>query len=240
MPLMWGALVTERHLNKGETLFERYLARCGYDNYDYERMNLNPPKKPDYLIRTDYGEVVVEVESFETRGLFENPPLQAAVSRPLDRALAPVRNAIYHGAQQLKGIRGRALVVVLANPENRILPLDPLQVISAMYGDLEWTGPDDQPLSGDWHVGRNGRLHRVNQEGIAHGYHDYLSAIAVVRVAENVKAWADAWWEERGASYESPSEAVRDIRAAEAVDAPARPPNVPGAVDHLGSGDRNG
>jgi hypothetical protein len=214
--------VAAHQVNEGESLFEQYLARSRYNDYDYEPTDLNPPKKPDYLIRTAYGEVVVEVESFETRGLFENPPLQAVESQPLERALVPIRNAIRNGAQQLKGIKGRALVVVLANPKDRILPLDPLSVISAMYGDLHWTAPDDQPLSGDWHVVRNGRLHRLNERGGgAHGYHDYISGIAVVRVAENVKAWAQAWWEEHSALYESPAAAAPDLRVAEAVEAPA-------------------
>lgn len=207
-------------MNQGECLFEQYLAHSGYNDFDYERTDLNPPKKPDYLVRTAHGEVVVELESFEVKGLFENLPLQEVASQPIDRALIPVWKAIYHGAQQLKGIRDRALVVVLANPKNRILPLDPLQVISAMYGDLGWADSDNQPLSADWHVGRNGRLHRVNERGVAHGYHDYISAVAVVRVGENVKTWAEEWWKEHGASYQSPAAAIPDLRAAEATGAP--------------------
>jgi len=212
--------VASRHMNKGESLFEQYLARWGYIDYDYERDDLNPPKKPDYLIRTGGREVVAEVESFQTKGLFEGLPPETIASQSLKQALKPIRGAITHGAEQLKGIDGRPLVVVLVNPEARPLPLDPAHLISAMYGDLEFTGPADQPLSGKWHVERNGRLYRVNEQGVAHGNHEYISAIAVVRVAESVRAWADAWWDEHSALYESPAAAIADIRAAEAIEAP--------------------
>jgi hypothetical protein len=49
--------------NKGEALFERYLDHWGYGDYEHHPELL---KKPNYLIRTEFGEVVVEVKSFDT------------------------------------------------------------------------------------------------------------------------------------------------------------------------------
>lgn len=54
--------------------------------------------------------------------------------RSLTRTLKPVRDRMAKAAQQLKGISGRPLVVVLGNPGNR-MPLSAPNVISAMYGD---------------------------------------------------------------------------------------------------------
>ena len=43
--------------NWGEALFKRYLAAWGYSDVEYEPEWLNPPKKPDFLIKTAWGEV---------------------------------------------------------------------------------------------------------------------------------------------------------------------------------------
>jgi hypothetical protein len=205
--------------NAGEALFKRYLYRWGYDDFKYHTDWLNPPKKPDFLINTPYGEVVVEVESFTTWGLFENAKPGMALSRSLKQGLAPVRRAISHAAEQLKGIEGRPLIVVLANPLNRPIPLEQPMIVSAMYGDLEYAFPAESDEPGYWRPGRNGRLHLVDDRGVARGNHDYVSAVAVVREGLNQKAWAEAWWRDHESSYESPLAAIPDFEAA-CADAP--------------------
>lgn len=205
--------------NAGEVLFQRYLQRWGYNDFKYHADWLNPPKKPDYLVNTPQGEVVVEVESFITWGLFEDAKPGTALSQPLKKGLAPVRRAISHAAEQLKGIEERPLVAVLANPLNRPLPLEQPMIVSAMYGDLEFVFPSEPHEPGYWRPGRNGRLHLADDRGAARGNHDYISAVAVVREGQNQKAWADAWWQEHESSYESPLAAIPDFNAAYA-DAP--------------------
>lgn len=197
--------------NQGEELFKLYLDQWGYTDYERQVEWLNPPKKPDFLVRTPLGEPIVELKSFTTSGLFEDAPVGVVQSRPLVKALGPIRSAIKAAAEQLKGIEDRPLVVVLANPENLPLPLNPAMVISAMYGDLAYTfgGPGE---SEGWSLGRNGRLYVADGQGYERGFHDYVSAVALI--SDGVKAWGETWWDEHGASYESPAAALPDFEAA--------------------------
>ncbi len=169
-----------RPKNGGELLFERYLAQRGYGDYEHQPDWLNPPKKPDYLIRTASSEVAAEVKSFETWGLFERLEDGLIATQTFTKTLKPVRDRISKAAGQLKGITGRPLVVVLDNPGNR-MPLSPPNVIFAMYGDPEFVFPLDRAQPGFWQVGLNGELRLVNERGVAHGSHGHLSAVAVLR-----------------------------------------------------------
>jgi hypothetical protein len=175
--------------NRGEALFEQYLAQRGYSDYEHHPDWLNPPKKPDYLIRTAFGEVVVEVKSFQTWGLLADLKDEPSAIQSLTETLEPVREAIKHAAKQLKGIRERPLIVVLDNPDNRI-PLTDYYVRSAMYGELNCTIPMDGRRHAYWYFGRNARLYIVGDRGLAHGNHDYISAVAVIR--EGLSVGGDA------------------------------------------------
>ena len=135
---------------------------------------------PDYLIRTATGDVVAEVKSFESWGLFQNLEEGLIATQTITKTLKPVRDRISKAAGQLRGITGRPLVVVLDNPGNR-MPLSPPNVIFAMYGDPEFVFPADREQPGFWQPGSNGELHLVNERGIEHGSHAHLSAIAVLR-----------------------------------------------------------
>jgi hypothetical protein len=172
--------VSPNEQNWGEALFRRYLAAWGYRDVEYEPEWLNPPKKPDFLIKTAWGEVVVEVETFETWGLLTGLRDGMFAMQTLTKTLRPIRRAISHAAEQLKGIEDRPLVVVLANPDNRV-PLSSRFVMAAMYGDPEYVFPADRTQPSFWQAGRNGRLYLVNERGIAHGNHAYVSAVAVLR-----------------------------------------------------------
>jgi len=166
--------------NIGEVLFERYLAHWGYGDYEHHSEWLNPPKKPDYLIRTKFGEVVVEVKSFDTWGLLEKLKDEPFAMESLEETLDPIREAIKEATKQLKGIEGRPLVIGLASPDNRV-PVSPYYLISAMYGELELPVSLDQARSEQWRTGRNGRLYIPDGRGVERGFHPYVSAIAVIR-----------------------------------------------------------
>ena len=161
-------------------LFERYLAQWGYGGYERHPEWLNPPKKPDYLVRSDFGEVVVEVKSFDTWGLLEKLKDEPFAMESLEETLSPIREAIKEAAKQLKGIEARPLVVALASPDNRI-PVGAHYIISAMYGELELPVPLDQARSEQWRTGRNGRLYIPDGRGVKRGFHPYVSAVAVIR-----------------------------------------------------------
>jgi len=61
------------------------------------------------------------------------------------------------------------------------MPLSPLDVIFAMYGDPEYVFPADRAQPGFWHASRNGELDLASDRGARHGSHAHLSAIAVLR-----------------------------------------------------------
>jgi hypothetical protein len=72
---------------RGEVLFKQYLARCGYRDYEYEAGWLHPPKKPDFLLKT---------APFAMQTHTKTP--------------TPIRRAMSHAVEQMKGIEGRPLV----------------------------------------------------------------------------------------------------------------------------------
>jgi len=104
--------------------------------------------------------------------------------------LKAVRRKISAGAEQLKGIEGYPLMVVLANPRNSWVPLEGPMFIGALYGDMQASFAPDGDLF--FHSGRNGRLHVTEPDGSAHGNHPYLSAVAVLRFVYPQAAWAAA------------------------------------------------
>jgi hypothetical protein len=186
----------------GEALFERYLKANGYDILAYES-DLGTAKRPDYLVRAAEHEVVVEVESFNTP--IPLTPRSGAVS--MVPQLKAVRGKIKAGAEQLKGIEGYPLVVVLANPRNLWVPLEGPMFIGALFGDMQASfAPDDGIF---FHAGRNGRLHVKESDGSVRGYHSYLSAVAVLRFVYPKAAWASAMQQSQQVGNDDPLSIVR-------------------------------
>lgn len=188
----------------GEALFERYLKANGYDVLAYEP-DLGTAKRPDYLVRATGQEVVVEVESFNTPPMPLTPPNDFVDMRP---KLKMVRNKITAGAAQLKGIGGRPLVVVLANPRNSWVPLEGPMFLGALFGDPQARLTADGAMV--FGSGRNGRLHVKELDGSVHGNHPYLSAVAVLRFVYPQDAWAEAMAQSKAAGSDDLLAIVRD------------------------------
>jgi hypothetical protein len=203
---MAGSIVVTMIGDPGEALFRRYLDGAGYEILAYEP-DLGTPKRPDFLVRADGREVVVEVESFGTPPLPVSPRSGCVTMVPQLRA---VRNKISAGAGQLKGIKGRPLVVVLANPRNSSVPLEGPMFISALFGDMNVSFTPDGGLL--FQAGRNGRLHVREPDGSVHGNHPYLSAVAVLRHIYPQAAWATAMRHSQDAGNTSPLAVVREAQ----------------------------
>jgi hypothetical protein len=171
----------------GEALFERYLKASGYDILAREP-DLGTSKRPDFLIRAAEHEVVVEVKSFNTPPLLPTPPRSGFVS--MAPQLRSVRTKIKAGAEQLKGIENRPLVVLLANPRNSWVPLEGAMFLGALFGDPQAVFTPEGGIA--FGSGRNGRLHVTEPDGSVRGNHPYLSAVAVLRFCYPQDAWADA------------------------------------------------
>ena len=192
----------------GEALFRRYLKDNGYDVLAYEP-DLGTPKRPDFLVRAAGREVVVEVESFDTPPMPGTLPSEHVDMTPRLRA---VRDKITAGARQLKGITGRPLVVVVANPRNSWEPLEGPMFIGALFGDpqVRLTPGGGMGLGS----GRNGRLQVKEPDGSVHGNHPYLSAVAVLRFVYPKHAWAAAMAQSPAAGTDDLLAIMRDARHA--------------------------
>lgn len=188
----------------GEALFERYAAENEYKILD-RHPDLGTRKRPDYLVLAAGVEVVVEVESFNLPSAASVGDVALLDMRP---ELKKVRNKITAGAEQLKGIDGYPLVVVLANPNNARLPLEGPMFEGALYGDAVTTIDADGET--DMRFGRNGRLHVTELDGSMRGNHPYLSAVAVLRRSYSDVAHAAAMQASQSLGYENILATVRE------------------------------
>ena len=178
-----------------EERFAHYMDERGY-SYEYEP-DLGIPDRPEYKIDASGVVLAAEVKSFETYGIFEDPVIGQVRTRSLTEALKPVRRQIREAAGQLRNLqdRGWPLVVVLANPAGRPIPLEPAMVIAAMYGDLSLQAPvEEDGTVGEFRsvLGRNGKL-RAD--------HAYISAVAVMRRRDHADAWFAQWYDEHRDEY---------------------------------------
>jgi hypothetical protein len=130
------------------------------------------------------------------------------------RELGPIRTRIGNGAKQLRGIAGRPLVVLLTSPMDPLVPLSCMDVIEAMYGDLDVRFEADGPPRA--HLGANAKLRIVEPDGSAHGNHSYLRAVAVLRCAPATERQIAVWLTQNIRDYRSDLAAFTDaLRYAE-------------------------
>src|SRR4051794_20664338 len=98
-------------VTESERWFERYLAAAGYE-WQHEP-DLGVPTRADYLVRSEAGNVVVEVKEFDAPAAFSTRPGRAFVLSPKEE-FGQVRRLIRRAAPQLKPLaeRGWPLVAV--------------------------------------------------------------------------------------------------------------------------------
>jgi len=206
-PEPWDAGLHER--NPAEARFEHYLRELEYDFVHHP--DLGNGKHPDYLVQGLNQEFVCEVKSFNTAGAFQAAQVG---TRSQKEILAPIRNLIKQASKQLKGIRDRPLVVVLANPRACPVPLGPFSVMAAMYGDVTIEIPvSGEEVTGDvtWTTGDNRRLYVVDPETGEQvgGHHEYISAVAILRQEDLAfREWSRQWKEQNRVFSDATKEAV--------------------------------
>lgn len=200
--------------DEAEARFIRYLTERGY-GFEHEP-DLGIQARPDFSIDAAGQPVVAEVKAFASLGLFKDLSVGTLGTRSIKEALKPVRSQISTAAEQLRELRdsGLPLVVVLANPAGRPIPLEPYLVISAMYGDMEIQAPlrHDGSL-GDVRsvLGRNGKL--TND-------HSYISAVAVIRREVYAAQWAATWFDEHRPDFGGDTTAMITAFSEASKDAP--------------------
>ncbi|MFI7033682.1 hypothetical protein ACIBK1_33625 [Microbispora rosea] len=191
-----------------EDWFDQYLVERGYTwQVEPDVGLLGRIKNPDRLVSAHGFEVVCEVKSFNTPGLFADAEFRRSEdgnrvagpkSRSMKDALKPLRSQIKQAAAQLKAAQslGHPLMVVMANPMNCPVPSDDMSLMAAMYGDHELHGtldPDTGEIA-EWTMtlGRNGKLTMD---------HPYVSAVAWLHHQDRAVAWYGVWMDENRAQY---------------------------------------
>lgn len=145
-----------------EKRFERYLEAHGH-LFEHEP-NLGTHFKPDYKVPVTGTDVVVEVKEFKTNWLSER--LSSIGSTDAGRPVRAVRKGVRRAVEQLSELAGRGLplVIVISNPHQADVDLDPERVWAMLYYD-------DGPL----------------QDNRA----DFVSAIAILQRRTAEQEWAD-------------------------------------------------
>lgn len=176
---------------ESEEWFDVYVRANGHDPGEPEP-DLGVPKRPDRLISWAGHQAVCEIKEFDTSALDRR--LSAAGERlgPVmvssSEDLGPVRRAVKSAAAQLRPLQesGYPLVVVIANPGSYHVNLDARQVIYALYGDPEIrfevnteTGASEGPIRTG--AGGGGRLRWLRRDGSEELFHEYISAVAILR-----------------------------------------------------------
>ena len=144
-------------LNKAEQRFAAYLDDYGF-GWKYEpdyQEELGLPQRlvttPDFLIERDGHRAVAEVRQFETTALADQMSStgRAGVVGP-EKLFGAQRSAMFEKAKQLRPLAGAGvpLLVVLANPLQRLVPLDDFHVQAAMWGNPGVVIPIDTTSGG--------------------------------------------------------------------------------------------
>ena len=168
-------------MTDGDRLFQRYLRNRGLDGADEHEPDLGGPPCPDFLVRHAGGEVLFEVKSIERTPLqakmeLFGPARQSFTMGP-DEVHKPIRSAIKAAARQLKPYQraGRALVVVITNPNGVPVDLSEPTVLGAMYGDPGYVVTIDPATGGATGEGRMA----FTRNGKLTADHRYLSGVVV-------------------------------------------------------------
>jgi hypothetical protein len=131
----------------GEEFFENYCMLNGYlaehDVNWRERFGVDTEKNPDYLIDRVGDRAIVEVKHFETTRVTERLLAESgrAVWWTQAESFGTIQSAVRYAAEeqlaQFAGL-GIPLVVALTNPLQADVSFDPEDVVSALFGRVEW------------------------------------------------------------------------------------------------------
>jgi hypothetical protein len=147
---------------RSEKRLERYLEAQGHA-FEFEP-DLGTHFKPDYKVALAATDIVVEVKEFKTNWLTER--LSSIGSTDAGRPTRAVRKGVRRAVEQLSELAGRGLplVIVVSNPHQADVDLDPERVWATLYYD-------DGPL----------------QDNRA----DHVSAIAILQRRTAAQDWSE-------------------------------------------------
>jgi hypothetical protein len=211
-------------LNPAEQRFTAYLTEHGYrwqHEPDYQiELGLaeRPETNPDFLIERNGGRAVAEVRQFETTALQDrlSKSGRAGVLAP-QQLFGPQRFAMFEKAEQLRPLAGAGvpLLVVLANPLDKLVMLDDFHVQAAMWGNPNYVIPIDTTTGGPaeghesyFRLEDYGAFASPVMEGgevVAwENRHSHVTAVVVL----HERSYSDDWREEILARYRAPDRSI--------------------------------
>jgi hypothetical protein len=193
-------------MTDGDRMLQCYLRDRRLSGSDDHEPDLGGPTVPDFLVRYDGGEMLLEVKSFERSRLADRAAV-AGRSRAFmmgsKEIYGPIRSAVREAARQLKPHQaaGRALVVVLANPKQLAIDLRDFIICGALYGDPAATFSVD-PSTG---AAREKPSIALTRDGKLTNDHPYISGVVVLHRADDHGVIAEAY-ESHAAAVEHTAE----------------------------------
>jgi len=158
---------------KSELLFEELLKKRKYKFLKGEDYFKKDEKCPDYIVKTEYGDIICEVKEFiepEIHKLIQKQKVRTFSSKSI---LNPIKNKIRRASLQFKPyIRNNLpMIVILSNPYSYFVDLSNEEILSAMFGEIGISIPLMDGKEPEWFFGRDGILN--NQK-------DYISAVCIL------------------------------------------------------------
>lgn len=148
--------------NASNDLFEGYLKS---HNFKYERSDndkiFSGKKQPDFLVHTQYHDIICEIKEFK----FNVPPANPYL---------PIRGKINSARKQFKEYKDEKIpcVLILSNALNSPVSLKEDWILGAMYGNINMNfSIDMQAEIKDLYFSKDGKLRRQNTT---------ISAVAVL------------------------------------------------------------
>jgi hypothetical protein len=176
-----------------DELFEAYLTEHRIP-FEYEpdwaaRFGIEVEDNPDYLVDPEDTRAVCEVKKFESTAITERllrSPGQAEWISPREE-FGPIRSKVTQAArEQLAPFAGLGvpLVVVLANPLNADVHLDPYSVVHALLGNPKASlevGPEGLTAAPVTEIAEDyGALISIQPDGATVNHHPFVSAVVAV------------------------------------------------------------
>jgi len=211
-------------LNESEQRFAAYLDEHGYlwqHEPDYQAelgLATRLKTKPDFLIERGGHRAVAEVRQFETTALQDqlSSSGRAGVVGP-EKLFGAQRSAMFEKAKQLRPLAGAGvpLLVVLANPLGKLVPLDDWHMQVAMWGNAAVAIPIDTTTGGPAE-GHEPYLQLENYGAFAspvmehkkvvgwENRHPHIAAVVVV----HERLYSADWREEILARYRAPERSI--------------------------------
>lgn len=113
-----------------DALLQEYLRSHGLTDVEIEPVIENSSCRPDYLLRADGAEVLLDVADFTSK--LEDSRIRGGAPNPL----GPIREKLHAARRRFKDLEGHCCCLVLQNPDKPRIDLTWQIVMGAMLSDL--------------------------------------------------------------------------------------------------------